>query len=152
MIRVSQLLRKTKKFRTYLFKDKLLILKAFFITGIMRMVLILVPFKMLKKYIGKYDEESSFNIDSINSDRVEKISWVVTKISRHTPWDSKCFVQALTAQRLLGDSGFESTLYLGVSKSLNGGVLDAHAWIRCGNLYVTGGNGENFSIVAKFKK
>ena len=147
-----QFLKKVKKFRTYLFQDKLLILKAFFITGIMRIVLILVPFKVLKKHIGKYDEESEHNIDNINTTKIEKIGWVVTKISRYTPWKSKCLVQALTAQRLLCDKGLESTLYLGVSRSVNKGILDAHAWIRCGNIYVTGGNGEKFSIVARFKK
>lgn len=152
MRRLLQFIRKVKKFRTYAFQDKLLILEAFFITGIMRIELILVPFKLLKKHIGKYDEESSFNIDSINSDRIEKIGWAVAKISMHTPWESKCFVQALTAQRLLCNKGIESTLYLGVSRSLNKGIIDAHAWIRCGNMYVTGGNGEKFSVVAKFKK
>jgi len=150
--RALQFLRKVKKFKTYLLQHKLLILKAFFVTGVMRILLIVVPFKILKKYIGKYDEESSFNIDSINIDIIEKISWAVTKLSIYTPWDSKCFVQALTAQRLLYDKGLESTLYFGVSKSLDKGILEAHAWIRCGNIYVTGGNGEKFCIVAKFKK
>jgi len=152
MSMLLQFLRKVKNFRTFLIRDKLLILKAFFITGIMRIMLILVPFKVLKRYIGKYNEESPFNIDSINRDRIKKIGWAVTKISIYTPWESKCLVQALTAQRLLSDNGFESTLYLGVRKSSNKGMLDAHAWTRCGSIYVTGGNGEKFSIVAKFKK
>lgn len=152
MRRLLQFFRRLKKFRIFQFQDKLLILKAFFITGIMRILLILVPFNILKKYMGKYNEESSYNIDDRNSDRIEKIGWVVTKISRYTPWDSKCLVQALTAQTLLRNSGFESTLYLGVRKSSNKSIIDAHAWTRCENIYVTGGNGEKYFIVAKFKK
>lgn len=152
MKRLLEFLRNLNKFKKYSFKDKLLIIKAFFITGIMRIVLILVPFKILKKYIGKYNEESSLDPNRINRDTIEKIGWAVTKISRHTPWDSKCFVQALTVQRLLCDKGIESTLYLGVGKSSKKGILDAHAWIRSGDVYVTGGNGEKFSIVARFKK
>lgn len=152
MVKLLLFLKTVKKFRTYSFRDKLLILKAFFITGIMRIALILVSFRMLKKYIGTYNEESSFNIHNKNPNRVKKISWVIEKTSKYTPWDSKCLVQALTAQKLLYDEGFESTLYLGVSKSLNKDTLDAHAWIRCGNIYVTGGNGDKFSVLAKFKK
>ena len=28
----------------------------------------------------------------------------------------------------------------------------AHAWLRCGEMYVTGGNGEGYAIVSKFYK
>ena len=143
---------KIEKFRTYSFQDKLLILKAFFITGIMRIIIILIPFKLLKKYMGEYNEESSFYSYRENNNRIEKICWAVTKISKYTPWKSKCLVQALTAEKLLYDEGFESTLYLGVNKNLKTGVIEAHAWLRCGEVYVTGGNGNEFFIVAKFKK
>ena len=30
--------------------------------------------------------------------------------------------------------------------------MKAHAWLRCGGLYVTGGTGEEFAQVAKFVK
>lgn len=152
MKRLMRFLKKLNKFRTYKLDDKLLIIKAFFITGIMRIILILVPFKTLKKYIGQYNEESQFELNNIGRNKIEKIGWAVTKISKYTPWKSQCFVQALTAQKLLYEKGFRSTLYFGVSKSYNKGKLEAHAWIRCGNIYVTGGNGEMFSVVAKFTK
>jgi hypothetical protein len=42
-----------------------------------------------------------------------------------------------------------STLYLGVGKDND--QMVAHAWLRCGQLYVTGGNGSNYSMVAKFR-
>lgn len=152
MLKLLRVLIQVNKFRRYLFQDKLLILKAFFITGIMRFILIVIPFRRLKKYLGKYNEESDIDINCKHKYIIEKISWAVTKISRYTPWNSRCFVQALTAQRLLYEQGLESTLYLGVCKSENDGKIDAHAWIRCGNMYVTGGNGDKFYIVAKFKK
>lgn len=149
---IVDFLKKVKKFRTFPFRDKLLILKAFFITGIMRIVLIVIPFCILKKYMGECGKESPVIVDNIDYYGVQKISWAINMISRYTPWESRCFVQALTAQRLLRDRGFESTLYFGVSKSLNNEMIDAHAWIRCGNIYVTGGDGNKFSIVARFRK
>ena len=27
----------------------------------------------------------------------------------------------------------------------------AHAWLRCGQIYVTGGDGQGYAVVAKFK-
>ena len=27
----------------------------------------------------------------------------------------------------------------------------AHAWLRCGQMYVTGGNGSSYAMVAKFR-
>ena len=77
------------------------------------------------------------------------ISWVVTLISSKTPWESKCLVQALTAQRMLKSKGISTTIYLGVRKE--GNEMKAHAWLRCGEYYVTGGAiREQYTVVAKF--
>ena len=46
------------------------------------------------------------------------------------------------------EKGIASTIYLGVFKE--NGKLKAHAWLRCGQLYLTGGNGEGMAVVAKF--
>ena len=45
--------------------------------------------------------------------------------------------------------GVNTTLYLGVGKE--DGNMVAHAWLRCGQLYVTGGNGNGYAMVAKFR-
>ena len=34
---------------------------------------------------------------------------------------------------------------------LEDGKMIAHAWLRCGLLYVTGGTGQGYSTVAKFR-
>lgn len=58
-------------------------------------------------------------------------------------------VRAMTARKILLKKGINSTLYLGVGKE--DGKMVAHAWLRCGQLYVTGGNGTGYAMVAKFK-
>lgn len=45
----------------------------------------------------------------------------------------------------------KTTLYLGCKPDENG-KIDAHAWLRCGEVYVTGGNGEGYAVVAYFLK
>ena len=39
-------------------------------------------------------------------------------------------------------------LYLGCA--VNEGKMVAHAWLRCGKMYITGGNGSGYAIVDKF--
>jgi len=36
-----------------------------------------------------------------------------------------------------------------VGKDENGKMI-AHSWLRCGKMYVMGGNGEGYGVVAKF--
>jgi hypothetical protein len=55
----------------------------------------------------------------------------------------------MTARKLLMKKHISSTLYLGVGKDND--QMIAHAWLRCGNMYVTGGDGKNYSMVAKFR-
>lgn len=143
------LIRKTKNF---LFKismeDKLLFIEAFFLTGIMRFKILKKPFNKLKEEMGTYNNESREDVDLNDYKVAKKIRWIVTTISRHTPWESLCLVQALTVQKMLKKRNISTTIYLGVNKSDN--EMKAHAWIRCGQMYVTGGNGTGYATVAKF--
>ena len=77
------------------------------------------------------------------------VSYAVDKVCSRTAWESKCLVRALTAQHLLKKSGIPSTMYLGCK--MEEGKMVAHAWLRVGKVYVTGGNGEGYSIVDRFK-
>ena len=54
--------------------------------------------------------------------------------------------------KLLSEKGIESTLYLGCKLDENNKMI-AHAWIRVGKMFVTGGNGaaEGYAIVDRFK-
>lgn len=155
-----------KRFLVLSIKDKIIIFKAFLLCGIFRGAMLLIPFKKFKNYIGILNEESD---DKLSEDKYEEalnIGRLVNMAANHTPWESKCLVRALTAQYLLAHKNIDSTLYLGVGKdpcvcddkstrNSTSSIVDnmvAHSWIRCGALYVTGGNGKNYGIVARFKK
>lgn len=77
-----------------------------------------------------------------------RVGYAVDRICTRTIWESKCLVRALTAQKLLKRKKIDSTLYLGCK--MEGEKMVAHAWLRCGEMYVTGGNGEGYGIVSKF--
>ncbi|MBE6088935.1 MAG: lasso peptide biosynthesis B2 protein [Clostridium beijerinckii] len=156
-----------KTFSRLKLKDKMLISRVFILTAIARSAILFVSFKNLRKHMGKINEESYVNLSEEEYKIARKISWSIIKVAKYTPWESKCLVQALTAQYLLSHYHIENTLYLGVSKEnyinveskknnrenyVGKSNLVAHSWIRCGSYYVTGGDGTGFKVVAKFTK
>ena len=141
-----------RKIKTFIFKirikDKLLFLEAFVLTGIIRFKILRKPFNKLKEEMGTYNKESKEDVELSEYKVCKKIRWIVTTISNHTPWESLSLVQALTVQNMLKRRNISTTIYLGVNKIDN--EMKAHAWIRCGKMYITGGNGSGYATVAKF--
>lgn len=142
-----------RKVKTFIFsisiKEKLLFIEAFFLTGIMRYKILKTPFKELKQGLGTHNTESSQE-ESRDVYRVAKqVQWIVIQASKYTPWESLCLVQAMTVQKMLKKRGISTTIYLGVNKDTDN-QMKAHAWIRCGQMYITGGNGSGYATVAKF--
>lgn len=143
------LARKTKTFICMNNREKFDIVQAFFYTGFYRAFILFVPFNKLRKRMGSHKQESPDKVDNDTYKIARKISHRVLFVSAKTPWESKCLVQALTAQRILKKKGISTTIYLGVRKSDN--EMKAHAWLRCGEYYVTGGAiRDQYTVVAKF--
>jgi hypothetical protein len=108
--------------------------------------------KKLNKKWGIEGEESAYDVPMDVYRYCKKVSYAVNQVCNKTKWESKCLVRALTAQRLLSEKGIDSTMYLGCKLDENQKMV-AHAWIRCGKVFVTGGNGaaDGYAIVDKFK-
>lgn len=76
------------------------------------------------------------------------IRWAVESAARHLPWKPMCLPQAIAAQWMLRRRRIPCTLYLGVDP---GQRYDAHAWVRVGQVIVTGGPlQERFAVVSTF--
>jgi hypothetical protein len=128
---------------------KSLYFKAIFLSGFYRLCILILPMKKLQENMGISNEESLPEGTEEQYREAARISHVVERVSKMTPWESKCLVKALTAQHLLRKRRIPSTLYLGVGKNNNDMI--AHAWLRSGKCYITGGNGEGYAPVAKFR-
>jgi hypothetical protein len=140
-----------KRIKNYLKynNNKFMTIQIYFWTAVYRLCIIFVPMPKLEKKLGERGEESPRN-ESIDNLRIAKrVGLNVVRVASHTPWESKCLVRAMTARKLLMKKHISSTLYLGVGKDNN--QMVAHAWLRCGEMYVTGGDGKNYSMVAKFR-
>jgi len=109
---------------------------ALWLTGYYRWRLLHTPFEKLSPRIGELYLETP--TEEIESPVLQEVRYAVTGVSRYTPWESKCLVQALTAKTLLNRYRLPCTLYMGLHKTGQGKML-AHAWLRCGNRLITGG-------------
>ena len=79
----------------------------------------------------------------------------IAAAARFTPWQSRCLIQVLAAQRLLAKRKIPGQFHLGVQRD-SGSIVDptgfsAHAWLQCGDVIVTGAAGhERFTVVSSF--
>ncbi len=121
---------------------------SYLYSGIFRMQLLWIKPKYLQKHWGEEGKESEAKEDVECYRYAYKVSQVVNRICSKTSWESKCLVRALTAQKLLKEKNIHTTLYLGCK--MEDGKMVAHAWLRCGEMYVTGGNGDGYAVVDKF--
>lgn len=137
-------------FKKIPFKLKIMALEALFLMALIRFSIIFIPFRYVASVIGKPMCETSEEIDTDILIVTKKIAWLINKLSHYTPWESKCFVKALAGQIMLKKRGIPCTLYLGMAKDKTD-KLSAHAWLRCGNSIILGGNERpGFTTVAYF--
>ena len=129
--------------------EKWMTITVYLYVAYYRLCLLLLPMTRIEKMMGIRGEESAAEETPENIRLAKLVGFHVNRVTQHLPLERKCFVRALTARKVLLKRGVNSTLSMGVT--LENGKMAAHAWLRCGLLYVTGGTGEGYSMVAKFK-
>ena len=122
---------------------KFLLVRAMFWSLYYRYIIQKRPFASYSSEMGTFKYETPET--EISDRRIEDVRWAVYAVRRWMPWSTKCFDRALTAKRLLNDYGLPCTLYMGVAPE-NGNGMEAHAWLRCGTEYVSGGNGAGYAV------
>ncbi len=133
-------------------EHKAITLKAWALSARYRFQMLYADTKKLNKKWGIEGEESPYDASIDEYRFAKKVAYAVNQVCNKTKWESKCLVRALIAQRLLAEKNIESTLYLGCKVDENQKMV-AHAWIRVGQAFVTGGNGaaDGYAIVDRFK-
>ena len=129
-------------------RTRSLLIHTFICLGIARFAVLTLPFRWIARYLGRHQLEGAVSEPPAILAKAKRVAWAVSLMSRYTPWNSNCLAQAIAAKRLLRRQQVISTLYLGVARKNEG--LEAHAWLRCGEFFVTGGRGEGFAVVSYF--
>lgn len=141
-----------KIYRNIFKKDaefKGLVFRAYFYAMQVRFMMLFVKFKRYEKRLGVRGKEDNTVVSEEEMQVVMRIKSAVIGVSKYTPWESKCMVQAVTAKWLLEKYNIPSTIYFGIMKDPeNTNELKAHAWLRVGDYIMTGREGhKNFKVV-----
>lgn len=72
-----------------------------------------------------------------DAQRALAVKRAVERAARTMP-SSTCFAQSVAAARLLRAEGLPGELTIGVARTGSRGGIDAHAWVRSGDVVVTG--------------
>lgn len=110
---------------------------------IVRALLATVPYSAVRRILDRFTRprRSHTPIDP------PALARAVERAARVLP-RSRCLARGLTAEYLLRSNGWSAELTLGVAVG-EAGQLRAHAWVRSGDLLVTGGDGiERFAPLA----
>jgi len=91
-------------------------------------------------------------VDERSRVQAEAIGRSVRAVAHRLPGTTTCLAQAIAGSALLSLRGIESTVTLGVARDGTAPQgLAAHAWLRCGDELLTGGEGhERFVPVASY--
>lgn len=141
---------KISKFFRLTSQEKAALLEAAFSLCLTSIVVKVLPFRWLAPHLGKHMEESSDALVGDKQDVVRMIGHAIQMASSNLPWHPLCLPQAITGKFMLKRRAISSTLYMGAKKEERE-KLSAHAWLRAGEMIVTGDREKDgFTVVARF--
>lgn len=148
------MIRKIKLFWELPLREKRLFIEAWFLLGLMRVLITTVSFKRLTRSL--HQSSTDVELSTLNDDQAAvaaQVSEIIGRAANNTPWESACLVQSLTAQRMLKKRGIPGVFYLGVMKdNENDKNVLGHAWSQCDETIITGAKGhENYKVVSVYR-
>lgn len=128
--------------------DLLLFAEAYVRLAFVRLLIVSLPFRFVASHLGELQAETPRDDDPSAQLTARRVRRAILAASRRAPWRCKCLEQAIAAKTMLRSRGLATTLYLGVARA---DALEAHAWLRCGSYFVSGGDGASrFVVVSTF--
>jgi hypothetical protein len=129
-------------------REKLLAAEALVVLTIAWMVIKLLPFRRVARWLGREGAEQA-PAPPHGLEVADDVARAITRAVRYHPLKPVCLPQAIAGRFMLARRGIPSTLYLGVRKGDVG--LEAHAWLTVASVFVTGGgNADQFTTLQWF--
>lgn len=97
---------------------------------------LLIAFIPFRKYYTFFVDKRIDPDVVISDEKILIVRKALLRGIKRLPWKAKCLAQALTGKLLLRKLGLPGTIYLGIKKDT--GKLEAHAWLMCGNQFISG--------------
>ena len=117
--------------------DRGLLLKVTLAVWAVRLMLWLLPFRMMRELLTRFSGEPKAG-ESAEQVPAEHVAWAVTVASRYVP-AATCLTQALVTKLVLGRLGYHAIVRIGVTRS-DRGEFQAHAWVENNGTVVIGGS------------
>jgi hypothetical protein len=113
--------------------------------------LLIARIRLASQPVGKIlhdlqDERSQPSSGARGEVDLARLSWAIGAAAARAPWRADCVLQAMAADRWLRRCAMRREFFVGVQKD-GAGQLRAHAWMRSGDVPVTGANSEKFTIL-----
>lgn len=125
-----------------------LLLEAALLLGSVQLAARVLDDARLTRWLGRQTSATPGPRSAEQLRLAEEVGWAIAAAARHLPSDPVCLPQALAARLMLRRRHVPSTLYLGVARTP--GPI-AHAWLRVGDLVVTGAEGvHRYVVVSTF--
>jgi len=142
-----------RKFIALNSEERRLFIEAYFLLGIMRAAIKFVSFKRLTRSMDLL--KKSMPPAPLTEEQRQSAIMVgkaIVRAANHTPWESACLLQSLTAQKMLEKQGIAGVLYLGIKKDENDKEkMNAHSWTQCAEIIITGKNEyDTFTVVSAY--
>lgn len=97
---------------------------------------------------GNAQGDPAAKLDPVQGEIAAKIGWAVRTVADRLP-GTTCLAQTLAGAAMLRRRGIPCALSLGIAKNEKG--ITAHAWLRCGDVTLTGANGrDRFTMISTF--
>ena len=129
---------------------KKLLVETVVLLSLARLAVLLLPFRWVAPLLGEEGAQTPTVGNPAHVASILAVRKALRKVPKRVPWTSKCLDQAIAGKIMLARRGIPSTVYFGV-KSGDKGQIDAHAWLRSGPFYVSGGATRNrFAVINQF--
>lgn len=129
--------RKIKSFLNVSGEVRRLFFKAYFLSALVKLTLVFMPFSRVLKWQGAVNSESPQGPDISSAGFRKSLQSAIQMCDKYTLWKTECYTQALTAKILLNRQGIAGTIYIGFKKTEKG-EYKGHAWLRSYDRIITG--------------
>ena len=118
--------------------DWLLAGQAWLLLGVVRVLLLLVPFKRMMGWLGMHPKAPDALTPvhapaDVRADdpQLGRVHWAIDAAVRRAPWEAKCLAQSLTGATMLRVRRMPALVYFGVRPAnvAEGRGMTAHSWL-----------------------
>jgi len=121
--------------------------------GLCRLAILVVPLRRLAPLLGQDMGPCAYVPLATPRQiaRARDIRRTIGLAAGYCPWQAACYPQALAARLLMGLHGVPYAVHFGLLRRGGNERFVAHAWVVCGPVAVTGGDGfKIYTIVRSF--